>query len=65
MTRRAAVLVALAASFLPVPAPAADANVPVARVGGALAGESPAASLLRPATMRATFRVPPADTALY
>ncbi|HEY6236498.1 MAG TPA: diguanylate cyclase, partial [Candidatus Elarobacter sp.] len=65
MTRRAAVLVALAASFLPVPAPAADANVPVAHVGGPLAGEAPAASLLRPATMRATFRVPPADTALY
>ena len=65
MNRRAAVLVALAASFLPVPAPAADANVPVARVGGPLAGEAPAASLLRPATLRATFRVPPADTALY
>jgi diguanylate cyclase (GGDEF)-like protein len=65
VTRRAAVLVALAASFLPVPAPAADASVPVVRVGAPLAGEAPAASLLRPATMRATFRVPPADTALY
>jgi hypothetical protein len=53
VNRRAAVLAALAASFLPVPAPAADATVPVARIGGPLAGEAPAASLLRPATLRA------------
>ncbi len=65
MNRRAAVLAALAASFLPVPAPAADVNAPVARVGGPIAGEAPAASLLRPATLRAAFRVPQADTALY
>ena len=65
MTRRAAALAALAAALLPAPAPAADADVPVARVGAPLAGEAPAASLLRPATVRTAFRVPPADTALY
>ncbi|HWT04186.1 MAG TPA: 7TM diverse intracellular signaling domain-containing protein, partial [Xanthomonadales bacterium] len=65
MTRRVAVLVALAALFLPLPAPAANAAVPVARAGAPLAGEAPAASLLRPATLRVVFRVPPADTALY
>ena len=65
VNRRAAVLAALAASFLPVPVPAAGVDVPVARVGGPVAAEAPAASLLRPATLRAAFRVPPADTALY
>jgi len=65
VTRRAAVLVALAASFLPVPAPAASADVPVVRAGAPVTGEATAASLLRPTTLRAAFRVPPADTALY
>ena len=65
MTRRVAVLAALAASFLPVSTPAANAGVPLARAGAPLAGDAAAASLLRPAIVRAAFRVPPAGTALY
>lgn len=66
MTRRAVALVALAVAFLP-PAwcRAADADLPTAVIGAPLPGEAPAASLLRPSTMRATFRVARDDTALY
>jgi diguanylate cyclase (GGDEF)-like protein len=66
VTRRAVALVALAVAFLP-PAScrAADPEPPTAVIGAALPGEAPAASLLRPSIMRAVFRVPRADTALY
>lgn len=75
MIHRAVVLVALAAACLaPVCSSAADAPaaaaggapVPVAVVGAPVPAEaSGAGSLLRPAVLRATFRVPRADTALY
>ncbi|MBV8370869.1 MAG: GGDEF domain-containing protein [Candidatus Eremiobacteraeota bacterium] len=64
MIRRAVVLVALAAALVPAP-PAAAEELPVATVGAPIPVEAEPASLLRPATMRAVFRVPRADTALY
>ena len=65
MIRRAVVLVALAAALLPAPPAAAEPELPVATVGAPIPVEAEPASLFRPATMRATFRVPRADTALY
>jgi diguanylate cyclase (GGDEF)-like protein len=58
-------LVALVAALLP-PAwcRAADSEPPTVTVGAPLPGEASAASLLRPATIRAAFRVPRADAAL-
>ena len=46
-------------------ASAAQLEVPVATPGAPLPADGPAASLLRPTTLHATFRVPPADDALY
>jgi diguanylate cyclase (GGDEF)-like protein len=58
-------LVALAVALLPpVWCRAADSDLPTAVIGAPLPGEASAASLLRPSTMRAAFRVPRADTAL-
>ena len=72
VTRRAAVLVALAAAWLlPAGSAAASddpAHVPVAVIGAPLPLTAPspaAASLLNPAAVHGTFRVPPAGTALY
>jgi diguanylate cyclase (GGDEF)-like protein len=66
VTRRAVALVALSVAFLP-PAwcRAADADLPTSVIGAPIAGEAPAASLLRPSTMHATFRVARTDTSLY
>jgi diguanylate cyclase (GGDEF)-like protein len=66
--RRAVVLVALAAALLPASSRAADppaAAVPLATVGSTIPGEVAPASVLRPSTFRAAFRVPRADSALY
>jgi diguanylate cyclase (GGDEF)-like protein len=83
VTRRAAVLVALAAAWLlPAWSPASArpaspphvttaatrAEIPTAAAGAPLPLEAPspaAASLLQPAAIHGTFRVPPAGTALY
>ena len=59
------VLVALAAALVPTPPAGADPELPVATVGAPLPVEAEPASLFRPSAMRATFRVPRADTALY
>ena len=59
------VLVALAAALVPAPPAAADPELPVATVGAQIPVDAEPASLFRPAVMRATFRVPRADTALY
>ncbi len=59
------VLVALAAALVSVPPAAAEPELPVATVGAPIPVEAEPASLFRPSTMRATFRVPRADTALY
>ncbi len=66
MKRRLARLALLLAVLLaPAPALAAQLEVPVATPGAPLPADGPAASLLRPAMLRATFRVLPADSALY
>ncbi|HEV3086013.1 MAG TPA: diguanylate cyclase [Candidatus Elarobacter sp.] len=65
MIRRAVVLVALAAALVPTPPAAAEAEPPVAAVGAPIPVDGAPASLFRPSTLRATFRVPRADTALY
>ena len=68
MIRRAAVLVALAAAWLPPAWCAADDRPPPAVVGAPIPAGPPspaAASLFRPAAIHATFRVPQAGTALY
>jgi diguanylate cyclase (GGDEF)-like protein len=53
-----------AVAGLTAPASAADA-IPLAEPGAVVPAESAPATLLRPATLHATFRVPRADTALY
>jgi diguanylate cyclase (GGDEF)-like protein len=63
--RRAVVLVALAAALVPAPPAAAEPEPPVATVGAPIPVDAEPASMFRPSTMRATFRVPRADTALY
>lgn len=67
--RRAVVIVALAAAWLvPAGAAASDPGPPVAVIGAPIPADAPvpvAASLLRPAALHATFRVPRAATALY
>ncbi|MBV9439024.1 MAG: hypothetical protein JOZ24_03425, partial [Candidatus Eremiobacteraeota bacterium] len=66
MSRRAAVVVALAAAFLPPAWCSADEpQVPATWTGAPIAGDSSPASLLHPATLRAAFRVPRVGTALY
>ncbi len=67
MSPRAAALAAFAAAFLPTASLAdAQAQPPLAAIGAPLAADAPPASVLRPVTLRAAFRVPRTDgTALY
>jgi diguanylate cyclase (GGDEF)-like protein len=64
--RRTAAVLGLAAALLP-PAwcCAAEPQAPASWTGAPIPGEAPPASLLRPATLRATFRAPRVGTALY
>ncbi|HEY0613076.1 MAG TPA: GGDEF domain-containing protein [Candidatus Elarobacter sp.] len=58
-------LVLAAAAFQPVPGRAAEPQPPASWSGAPIAGDAPAASLLRPATVHAAFRAPRVGTALY
>jgi diguanylate cyclase (GGDEF)-like protein len=63
MMTRAAVVVALAAAFLPLAA-RADSSPPVAQLFVPLPGDVQPAWLLHPSVYVAVFRVPPTDSAL-
>jgi diguanylate cyclase (GGDEF)-like protein len=62
---RGAVLVALAVAFCQLAVDAAEPAPPMAAIGAPLPGEAERASLVRPSTFVAIFRVPRADTVLY
>ena len=61
----ASAFVLTALVLVAAPASAAEVEVPVAAPGAPLPADGPPASLMRPATLHATFRVPPSADALY
>jgi diguanylate cyclase (GGDEF)-like protein len=63
--RLASLALLVAVLSAPCAARAAQLEIPIATPGAPLPADGPAASLLRPATLHAVFRVPPTDGALY